>query len=200
MITGWGAHHIDTAHWGMDTEFTGPVELEGEAEFPTSGLWNVHGAFKVFAKYANGVTMDIRHDFPNGVRFEGDEGWIFVSRGSAKVTASDPGATEPIKKVFDASDPKILKSVIKPDEIHLYESPEQHQNWLECIRTRRQPVAPAEIAHRSCSACLLGHIAMKLPGKLYWDPKKERFINNDKANRMLSRPQRHPYGTQYIEC
>ena len=198
MITGWGAHHIDTAHWAMGTEFTGPIEIEGHAEFPKSGLWDVHGAFKVVAKYANGVTMDIRHDWPNGVRFEGSDGWIFVTRGNAKVTASDPGADDIDKKVLDAGDPEILKSKIGPDEIHLYESPEQHQNWLECIKSRKQPVAPAEVAHRSCSACLLAHISMKLPGKLYWDPKKERFINNDKANSMVSRPQRYPYGTNSI--
>jgi predicted dehydrogenase len=199
MITGWGAHHIDTAHWAMDTEYTGPVEVEAEAEFPRSGLWDVHGKFKVFAKYANGVTMDIRDDFPNGVRFEGTEGWIFVTRGNMQVTSSDPGSDEPKQKPLDASDPNILKSKIEPDEIHLYESPEQHLNWLQCVRTRRQPVAPAEIGHRSCSACLISHIAMKLPRKLYWNPKKEEFVNDDQANSMLSRPQRRPYGTNYIE-
>ncbi|MHC4395826.1 MAG: Gfo/Idh/MocA family protein [Planctomycetota bacterium] len=199
MITGWGAHHIDTAHWGMGTEFTGPVETEAQAQFPESGLWNVHGKFKVYAKYANGVIMDISSDFPNGIRFEGSKGWIFVSRGDAKVTASDPVSREEKKKVLDASDSGILKSKIGPNEIHLYQSSEQHLNWLECIRTRRQPVAPAEIGHRSCSACLLSHIAMKLPRKLYWDPKKEQFVKDDQANRMLSRPQRYPYGTNYID-
>jgi myo-inositol 2-dehydrogenase / D-chiro-inositol 1-dehydrogenase len=199
MITGWGAHHIDTAHWGMDTEFTGPVEIEAEAEFPTSGLWNVHGKFRVQSKYANGVTMDIRDDFPNGVKFIGDEGWLFVSRGPVSVTASDPGAKSKKLNAIDASDPKILESKIKPDEIQLYKSPEQHQNWLECIKSRKQPVAPAEIAHRSTSACLLSHTAMKLNRKLYWDPEAERFKNDDEANSMLSRPQRYPYGTDYIE-
>ena len=198
MITGWGAHHIDIAHWGMGTEFTGPVEIEGEAEFPKSGLWNVHGKFKVHAKYANGVTMDISSSFPNGVRFEGTDGWIFVTRGKARVTASDPVFENIKNKSIDASDPKILQFEPGPNEIHLYKSPEQHLNWLQCIRTRKQPVAPAEIGHRSCSACLLSHIAMKLPGKLYWDPKKERFINNDRANKMVSRPQRYPYGTNYV--
>lgn len=199
MITGWGAHHIDTAHWGMDAEFTGPVEIEAEAEFPKSGLWNVHGDFRVHSKYANGVTMDISSDFPNGVRFEGSKGWIFVSRGDAQVTSSDPVARQKAKKALDASDSKILESKIGPDEIHLYKSPEQHLNWLQSIRSRRQPVAPVEIGHRSCSACLISHIAMKLPGKLYWDPKKEHFVKNEEANVMLSRPQRSPYGTNHID-
>ncbi len=199
MITGWGAHHIDTAHWGMNTEHTGPVEIEGEAEFPTSGLWDVHGKFRVQAKYANGVTMDIRDDFPNGVKFFGSEAWIFVSRGPVKVTASDPGEEDKQLKALDASDPKILNSKINKDEIQIYKSQEQHLNWLDCIRSRKQPVAPHEIAHRSCSACLLSHISMKLSRKLYWNPNAERFINDDEANKMLSRAQRFPYGTDYIK-
>ena len=192
MITGWGAHHIDTAHWGMGTEYTGPIEVQAEAKFPTSGLWNVHGDFIATAKYANGVTMYVSGDYPNGVRFEGSEGWIFVSRGNVGVTASDPSqATN--SEAFSASDARILQSVIGPDEIHLYDSPEQHGNWLDCIISRQQPVAPAEIAHRSCSACLVIHIGMKLNRKLYWDPVHERFRNDDEANSMLSRPQRPKY-------
>ncbi|SDL43568.1 Predicted dehydrogenase [Catalinimonas alkaloidigena] len=198
MITGWGAHHVDTAHWGMGTEYTGPIEVEAEADFPKSGLWTVHGDFNVTAKYANGVTMLISGSYPNGVRFEGSEGWIFVSRGDVGVTASDPTKPSGNSEAFQASDPKILKSEIGPDEIHLYESSEQHGNWLDCIKSRRQTVAPAEIAHRSCSACLVAHIAMQLPRKLYWDPLNERFKNDDEANAMLALPQRYPYGIHHI--
>jgi predicted dehydrogenase len=193
MITGWGAHHVDTAHWGMDTEYTGPIEIWGSAEFPEKGLWDVHGDFKTYGLYANGVTMVISGEFPNGIKFIGSEGWIFVSRGNESVTGSDP-----VKKLADptalaASDPAIIKSVIGPDEIHLPESKEHHGNWLQSIRTRQQPIAPVEVAHRSCSACLLHHIAMKAKRKLYWDPIKERFKDDDEANAMLSRPMRAPY-------
>jgi predicted dehydrogenase len=193
MITGWGAHHIDTAHWGMGTELTGPIEVEAEAQFPESGLWNVHGPFNVRAKYQNGVTMYISGDYPNGVRFEGSDGWIFVTRGNFAVTPSDPVVADENRLSLDASDPEILNSVIGPDEIQLYHSEEQHGNWIDCIRTRKQPVAPAEIGHRSCSACLVSHIAMKLPGTLHWDPANERFLDNDAANAMLSRPLRAPW-------
>ncbi|MBI9018667.1 MAG: Gfo/Idh/MocA family oxidoreductase [Phycisphaerae bacterium] len=199
MITGWGAHHLDTAHWGMGTEFTGPIEIEGKAKFPESGLWDVHGDFDVHAKYANGVTMHISSSFTNGVRFEGTDGWIFVSRGNAKVTSSDPvqrgkAASQSV------SDPKILESVIGPDEIHLEVSPEHHLNWLQSLKSRKQPIAPVEVAHRSCSACLLSHISMKMPGvKLKWNPKTEKFVGNDKANGMLTRPQRYPYGVDNIK-
>jgi predicted dehydrogenase len=191
MITGWGSHHIDTAHWAMGWEHTGPIEVSGVSEFPKSGLWNVHGIFKTEALYANGTKMIVSNELPNGIKFEGTEGWIFVTRGGG-VTASDPvkqAEAAPLK----ASDPKILTSVISDAEIHLYRSPEQHGNWLDCIKTRQPTVAPIEVAHRSTSACLIHHIAMKLKRKVYWDPMRERFKNDDEANKMLSRPQRAPY-------
>jgi predicted dehydrogenase len=199
MITGWGVHHIDIAHWGMDTELTGPIEVTATADFPKEGLWNVHGDYEVHAKYANDIDMYMSSKNPNGVRFEGSDGWIFVSRGNVGVTASDP--TDGGKNTaFTASDPKILSSVIGPKEIHLYESREQHGNWLDCIQSKKQTISPAEVAHRSCSACLVAHAAMKLGGqKLYWDPKKEIFKDNVEANKLLSRPQRYPYGTNFIK-
>ena len=193
MITGWGAHHVDSAHWGMDTEHTGPVEIWGSAQFPAKGLWDVHGDFKTYGLYANGVTMVISGEFPNGIKFIGSDGWIFVSRGNETVTASDPVAKLKDAQALSASDPKIITSVIGPDEVHLEESTDQHGNWLQAIRTRRQPIAPVEVAHRSCSACLLHHIAMKAKRRLYWDPLKERFKNDDEANALLSRSQRAPY-------
>jgi predicted dehydrogenase len=198
MITGWGAHHVDTAHWGMGTEFTGPVELLGKAEFATGGLWDVHGDFTVEARYANGVTMYISGEYPNGVRFEGTEGWIFVTRGGGPVTASDP-ASRARGAPLQASDPAILDSVMGPDELHLYVADEQHSNWVQCIRTRGITVAPVEVAHRSTSACLIAHIAMKLGRRLYWDPVNERFKNDDQANAMLARPQRYPYTVEMVK-
>jgi predicted dehydrogenase len=193
MITGWGSHHIDCAHWAMGTEHTGPIEASGWAEFPTRGLWDVHGKFRTEALYADGVKMVVSGEFRNGIRFEGTEGWVFVSRGSESVTASDPVAKLKDNQALSASDPKILTSVIGPDEIHLEESHDHHGNWLECVRSRREPLAPIEVAHRSCSACLIHHIAMKTKRTLHWDPLRERFKNDDDANAMLSRAQRWPY-------
>jgi predicted dehydrogenase len=193
MITGWGAHHIDSAHWGMGTELTGPVEVWGSAEFPAKGLWNVHGPFKTEALYADGVRMTVSGDFPNGIKFIGTDGWIFVSRGNETVTASDPVARLKDPQALAASDPTILTSVIGPNEIHLYESKDHHGNWLDCIKSRQPPIAPVEVSHRACSACLLHHIAMKAKRKLFWDPVRERFRNDAAANALLSRPQRPPY-------
>ena len=184
MITGWGAHHVDTAHWGMNTEYTGPVEIWGEAEFPTHGLWDVHGKFLTHAIYANGITMDISGDFPNGIKWYGTEGSLFVCRDEQASPTAAPGDKAKVEPLV-ASNPKILDSVIGPNEIRLDTSDEHHANWLECIRTRKQPLAPIEIAHRACSTCLLHHIAMKTRRRLHWDPERECFHNDNEANAML---------------
>jgi predicted dehydrogenase len=194
MITGWGAHHIDSAHWGMNAEYTGPSEVWVEhVEFPTHGLWDVHGDFKTQALYANGVRMSVSGDYSNGIKFYGSNGWLFVSRGNEAVTKSDPVAKLEDATALAASDPKVTQSVIGPDEIHLYESADQHGNWLESIISRQQPISPVELGHRACSTCLIHDIAMVLRRKVYWDPVLERFKNDDEANAMLSRPQRAPY-------
>jgi len=193
MITGWGSHHIDSAHWGMGMERSGPVEVWGHADFPKKGLWDVHGIFKTEALYANGVKMVVSNELPNGIKFEGSDGWIFVSRGDYQVTGTDPGTKGEQAKKLDASDPNIITSVIGENEFHFKVSKQHHGNWLGAIRDSTEPIAPVEEAHRSCSACLVHHIAMKLNRKVYWDPKIEKFKNDDEANKMLSRPQRSPY-------
>ncbi len=191
MITGWGTHHVDIAHWGMDTEYTGPIEVWGKADFPKSGLWNVHGSFTTYGKYANGVKMTISTELPNGVKFVGTEGWIFVTRGNYKASPNEPAV--PNQKALSASNPKIIESVIGANEINLYRSDEHHGNWLDCITTRKQPITPVEVGHRGCSTCLIHHIAMRLPRPLHWDPLNERFINDDEANALLNRQHRFPY-------
>jgi len=192
MITGWGAHHVDTAHWGMNTELTGPVEIWGHAEFPTEGLWNVHGPFKTYGRYDNGVVMTISGDFENGIKWIGDKGWIFVCRVGMTTPTSTGASTVPIIPLR-ASDPAILDSVIGPTEYHVYTSDDQHGNWLDCIHSRKAPVAPAEVGHRACSTCLLHWIAMKTDHHVYWDPKTEMIGGDDIAASLLSRHQRHPY-------
>jgi myo-inositol 2-dehydrogenase/D-chiro-inositol 1-dehydrogenase len=199
MITGWGQHHFDSAAWGMDTELTGPVSVEAVAQFPKSGLWDVHGDFMSKAEYTNGITMLTSGGYPNGIRYEGTEGWIFVTRGDYSASPSDPVIAGKNSKALDASDPKILTSVIKENEIHLYKIDNQHGNWLDCIKSRKEPISPVETGHRACTVCLVTHIAMKLERKLVWDPVKEIFPGDKEANMMLSRTQRAPYGTDQIK-
>jgi len=178
MITGWGAHHNDIAQWGMGTEYTGPVEIQGQTEYPKDGLWDVHGDFSIEYTYANGVKVICTDNKKNkqGVVFEGSEGWVYVRRG-----------------FIDAQPKSLLTSTIGPDEIRLYKSNNHKANWLECIKSRAETIAPAEIGHRSCTVCLLGEIAMRLGRKLKWNPDIEQFIGDDQANRMLWRPMRSPW-------
>jgi len=178
MITGWGSHHNDIAQWGMGTEYTGPVEIQGQAEYPKDGLWDVHGEFRIEYTYANGVKVICADNKKNkqGILFEGTQGWVYVKRGQ-----------------IDAEPKSLLTSAIGPNETHLYKSTKHKANFFECIKSRAQTAAPVEVAHRSCSVCLLGDIAMQLGRKLKWDPKQERFTNDDQANRMLSRPMRSPW-------
>ena len=192
MITGWGAHHVDTAHWGMNTELTGPIEIWGHAEFPTEGLWNVHGPFKTYGRYQNGVVMTISGEFENGIKWIGDKGWVFVCRDGMTTPTSTGAPTAPIVPLR-ASDPGILNSVIGPNEWHAYTSDDQHGNWLDCIHSRKPPVAPAEIGHRACSTCLLHWMAMKVQHPIYWEPKTENIQGDDIAASLLARHQRHPY-------
>jgi predicted dehydrogenase len=191
MITGWGAHHFDTAHWGMNMELSGPVRVEGKGEFPSNKIWNVHGAYHVELTYPGDIRMTVTDKFPNGIRFIGDEGWIFVSR-DAQATSSDPNSPSSSLKPLDASDAKLLDP--KGVTVQFPHSLEHHKNWLECVKSRKTPLAPAPIAHRANAACIVSWIAMKLGKPLNWDAKTERFVGDDQANAMLSRPERAPYG------
>jgi len=177
-LTDWGAHLLDTAQWANDTEHTGPVEVEGKGIFFTGGLYNIAKIYHIEYKYANGVVLIIES---GGVviRFEGTEGWIGNSRWRGPL---------------EASSKSILDSVIGPDEIHLYTCRAgEHRNFLDCVRSRKAPYFPAEIGHRCCTVAHLGNISMLLGRKLKWDPQKEEFINDQEANRMLSRPMRSPW-------
>lgn len=192
MITGWGVHHMDIAHWGMDTEHTGPVELSGKGEFPTTGLWTVHGPYRLELKYANGVTVRICDKYPNGIKFIGSEGWIFVSRGGQKVTDSDPTSGQKSLKALDASKPALLEKLVSP-KVELYTSRDHYENWLDCIKTGKKNICPIDVGHRSTAACNLSHIAMRLGRTLKFDPAKEQFVGDDEANKMLTQPMREKY-------
>ena len=193
MITGWGAHHFDTAHWGMDMESSGPLRVEGRGEFPTNKIWNVHGAYHVELVYPNDIRMTVSDKLPNGVKFIGDEGWIFCTRESESAqTSSDPTGTKTNLQPLDASDRKLLDP--NGVRVQFLSSTSHHRNWLDCVKSRKTPLAPAAVAHTTNNACIVSWIAMKLGRPLRWDAKKELFLDDAEANAMLSRPERAPYG------
>ncbi len=178
QLTDWAGHHIDIAHWGMNTERSAPVEIEGKAVWPTAedGIFDAPPDYEFTCKYAEGFTMHVSSKNPGGARFVGSEGWVYVTRGR-----------------IDAHPKSLLDSVIGPNEIHLYESSHHIGNFLDCVRTRAETITPAEVAHHSVMVGHLGMIAMKLERKVRWDPKKERFVNDPEADRLLSRAMRSPW-------
>ena len=197
MITGWGSHHYDTMHWALEFENTGPSRVEGKGEFPPEDrIWNVHGAYDVTLQYPKNVVVNVSDKHNTGLKFFGDEGWIWVTREGTGATSSDPQAKGANLPPLDASDPKILdpNGVTRPLPV----SKSHHKNWLECVQSRKRPLAPADVAHRSNSACIVSWIAMKLGRPLEWDPKAEKFKNDAEANAMLTRSERAPYGAMHL--
>ena len=183
QVTDWGAHHIDIAQWGMGADHTGPVEVEGQGEFPQYGLWNTAVRYKFKCKYANGVTLYVGSNnyYKQGVRWYGDEGWIHVTR-----------------RGLDASPKALLKETIGSGEIHLPRPPGNHRqghrrDFLKCISTRADPISSVEVSHRSVTIAHLGNIAMLLGRKIRWDPEKEEILGDAAAQRMLARPMRAPW-------
>ena len=93
-----------------------------------------------------------------------------------------------------ASSDEILNSVIGPDEINLFTCPAgEHRNFLDCVKSRKDPYFPAEIGHRCFTVLHLGNLAIRLGRKLHWDPGKEEFINDEEANRLRSREYHAPW-------
>ena len=178
QLTDWGAHLLDGAQWGNDTEHTGPVEVEGKGEFWPDGLYNTAKEYRIEYKYADGVRLIVTSGTPS-LRFEGSEGWI-GNRGWRVPLQAEPKS--------------ILDSVIGPNEIHLFTCQGGEQrNFLDCVKSRQDCYFPPEIGQRCFTIAHIGNISMLLGRKLRWDPEKERFIKDEQANRMLSRAMRSPW-------
>jgi predicted dehydrogenase len=192
MITNWGAHHMDIAHWGMGMELSGPTSIEARADFMTGDVWTVHQTYHVEMLYPNGVQVILDNAFPNGIRFEGTSGWVFCARGSAQVTSSDPGAAAQRegRASLDASDPRILSAPYGLNDVRWPPSDDHYLNWLEAVAKRQDPIAPVDQSVRSLEACAAAWIGMKLKRRLAWDPKKEQFAGDVEANALCARKPR----------
>ncbi|TWT82286.1 1,5-anhydro-D-fructose reductase [Planctomycetes bacterium CA13] len=189
VITDWGAHMIDLAHWATGNELTGPVEIEGKGEFPPrDGIWNTATSFKVNYRYPSGLTTELFTDAP-GLKFEGTNGWI-LSRGWRG----------PVK----SNRPELLETVL-PEEKRLRRPRTdgqggEHMDFSDAIKEGRQAYAPAEIGHRTISVAHLGNIAMQLGRRLRWDPDQEKFADGDAAaTAMLRREQREPWTIDNVD-
>ncbi len=192
-MTDWGSHGLDMAQWGLGMDDSGPVEVwvEGApfkrfystAEEP-GGRHQGPRSPIVFMRYSNGVVMELNNGPRNsGVRFIGEDGIITVTRNE-----------------FESDPPEIKEQPLEDPEVELYRSTQHQQNWLDCIRDRTDPVAPAEVGHRTATVCHLGNIArwvseihQETGVKLQWDPVAEQFTNCEIANQYLDYPRRAGY-------
>jgi predicted dehydrogenase len=168
----WGAHHLDIVQLALGTDSSGPVEIVGAGQFPKEGIYDTAVKYDIDFSYADGTRVNASTSHQGGIRFEGADGWIFVNRG-----------------VLDAHP----KSLLRTNRIHRYTGPSHFRNFLDCVRLRKDPLATAEMGHRSATVCHLGNIAMLLRRKLNWDPKAEKFINDPAADRMTARTMRAPW-------
>ncbi len=169
ILSDWGAHMFDIAQWGLDMDASGPVEFT-PPEDPNA----VRG---LSFTYENGIKM-VHEDFGRGwaVRFIGSEGSIDISRD-----------------FFDPSNSKLKNQEISDNEIKLYRSDNHYQDWIDCIKSGKRPVADVEIGHRSASVCNIANIAYELGRPLKWDPVSETFIGDQEANKMRGKTYRKPY-------
>ncbi len=181
QLTDLGAHFNDLAQWANGSQYTGPTEYEGWAEFPKDGLFNTPVKFEVTATYPDGVKM-VLHDEsepgrgPRGNKFVGNEGWVSVD-DTGKITASSKA---------------IMQKVNFIQRGYEYMTG-HHRNFLDCVKIRGIPIASAEIAHRSTTTCHVANICLRLGRKVRWNPETERFVNDPEANRFLARAMRPPW-------
>jgi predicted dehydrogenase len=177
-MTDRGAHVIDLAQLGAGKDDTGPVEYIAKGSRNASGLFDAFMDYVFINIYDDGLKMIGSTAGPRGVKFQGTEGWIFIHVHDQKV---------------EASDPRILESKLGQREIHLGRTPGHHRNFIDCVRSGEEPMASAEVGHRTGSICHLNNIAMKLGRTIRWDPVNEVIVDDDEANALLSPEMRSPW-------
>jgi predicted dehydrogenase len=185
-ITDWGAHHNDIAQWALDADRSGPVTVEASGSFNKAGPYDYANYFRIRYLYANGVELICENEGGNGVRFEGSDGWIFATR--MRLEASNP---EILRRADSGAGTQAFDERNKGEEIPGTDA--HHNNWLECIRSRKPCSADVETGHRSATVCHLGNIALRLGRAVKWDPSREEFIGDAAANLLRDKAFRAPW-------
>ncbi|MFI5379083.1 MAG: Gfo/Idh/MocA family protein [Tepidisphaerales bacterium] len=190
FLGGWGAHPLDIAQWGMGADNTSPVEYSGTGRIPTQGMYSTVYDWDINCRYASGATLHFmstkigepvfmkyrRRNSDHGTTFFGEDGWLSVDRGG-----------------MEASDPRFLSIRLKPTDTRLVVSNSHARNFLDCIRTREQPISHLEAAIRSDTISHMSDLTVRLGRPIHWDPAREVVVNDETANRMLRRAMRPPF-------
>jgi predicted dehydrogenase len=191
FIAGWGAHPLDIAQWGLDTDNTGPIYYEGTGTVPPQGsLWDTVESWDIHCEYASGIKMHfmgsrvaepvVKAYHPSwnghGTTFFGTKGWISVNR-----------------QALYASDKTLQKLEVKPDELHLPARESQARDFVDCIKSRKPTINPLESAIRSDTISHLSDLCIRLKRPIKWDPNREEILNDAEATKLLNRPLRAPW-------
>ncbi|MBI5833073.1 MAG: Gfo/Idh/MocA family oxidoreductase [Armatimonadetes bacterium] len=176
QMTNWGAHHLDIVQWALGMDDSGPVKIEGTPTYKDGQAWEVPQESNVTYTYADGTVVRCGNKNRGGITFVGENGTIFVNRGKLETTPAELATTT----WTDA-------------DVKLYASTSHHGDWLNCIKSRKNPICDVAIGHRSATVCHLGNIAMRVGRPLTWDPAKETIVGDDDAAKRLTYAYRDPY-------
>lgn len=199
QMTNWGAHHLDITQWALGMDDSGPTEIVGRGDFDPEKRFEVPSAFAITYKYANGVVVECQSPVPKvapliperkeqameilggsetftGCIFEGEKGLIYVNRGVVRCWPDE-----------------IFETPIGEKDVRLYKSRQHHQNWLECIKSRKLPICDVAIGHRSATVCHLGNIAIRTGRRIQWDPAREVIVGDAEAARLTTKEYRAPW-------
>ena len=177
--TNFGAHHLDITQWALGMDESGPMTIEGTAKYHPKGWYETPDWTRITYTYPNGVTVLCGQEYRGGCTFEGEKGTLFVDRGKIEITMNG-------EKV----DPAKAGS---GGDVKLYASKNHHQNFLECVKSRKLPICDVEIGHRSATVCHLGNIAIRSGRKITWDAVKETIVGDKEASAMLTKEYRKPW-------
>ena len=217
IITDWGNHHMDIAHWGADCELTGPLSVEARGIFPNGGAPNsFNTADRFFSRmlYPDGIEMlyfssvNDRHTF-GGVAEKHDEmtpektSYLFgddcpeeiktFSRDGIMFIGEEGRIFVNRGGVYGAAVEQLKENPLPESAWRVRPSSDHMGNFFECVKTRQEPVSTVQIQHRTITACHLTNISLRLERKLTWDPDSQQIAGDQEASAWQNRKQRAPY-------
>jgi predicted dehydrogenase len=192
--TNFGAHHLDTAQWGLGMDDSGPVSVEGTAVYHPQRWYETPDKTIIRYRYANGVTMNCRQTpgtpgKEQGTEFVGEKGTVFVWRGGAEVSSPD---------ILDSAHlpPPLVRNgagITLASKDRRFANYAHAQDFIDCVKSRETPAADIRIGHRSATVCHLGNIAVRTGKTINWDPVTETIEDDADAAKWLMKEYRRPY-------